>query len=232
MTAHAKAPDLLVVLWSKHRVEALTDGIFAVAMTLLVIDLRLPDPHVVHSQAQLVAALADLAPKAISWLISFFILSVFWIAHHRLFHYVRYVDAGLLWRNLYQLAFVSLMPFSAGLVGEFGGAPVSQIIYNGNMALLGLLALWKLRYVRQHPELASHPMETGTYHAILLRVGGLVAMAMTAILIVLVNGTAYATLVYLLMVPVGRYSRHLERKARAEVVAKAPGSETNHQAHP
>jgi len=135
----------LVVLWSKHRVEALTDGIFAVAMTLLVIDLKVPDPHAIHTQAELAQALADVFPKAMSWLLSFFVLATFWIGHHRLYHYVRYVDRGMLWRNLYQLAFVSLMPFSAALLGEFGTMPAAQIAYNGNMIVLGLLALRKIR---------------------------------------------------------------------------------------
>ena len=226
MSVHAKP---LTVLWSKHRVEALTDGIFAVAMTLLVIELKLPDPHAIRTEAQLTSALADLAPKAISWVISFLVLAVFWISHHRLFHYVRYVDAGLLWRNLFQLAFVSLMPFSAGLIGEFGGASISQIAYNGNMVMLGLLALWKLRYLRIHPELGSHPMEPGTYHGMLLRTGGLIAFGVIAIVLRQVTGSPYATLVYMLMVPVGRYTRHLESKARAES-GGSPAS--NHPEHP
>ena len=203
------------VLWGKHRVEALTDGIFAVAMTLLVIELKVPDPHLIHSQHDLAQALADLAPKALSWVISFFVLAVFWISHHRLFHYVRHVDTGLLWRNTYQLAFVSLMPFSAALLGEFADTQIAQVAYNGNMVILGLLSLWKVRYVRTHPELASHPMEPGTYHATLLRVGGLVLSGVVAMVLAVWLRTPFATLTYLSMMPIGGYARYLERKARA-----------------
>ncbi len=78
--------------WSKNRIEALTDGIYAVAMTLLVIDLKVPDRHVATTATVLHAALLDLAPKASAWVISFFILATFWIGHHRLFHHVRVVD--------------------------------------------------------------------------------------------------------------------------------------------
>jgi uncharacterized membrane protein len=207
--------DPLVVLWSKHRVEALTDGIFAVAMTLLVIELKVPDPHLIHSQEELLQALADLVPKAASWIISFLVLSVFWISHHRLFHYVRYVDTGLLWRNLFQLGFVSLMPFSAALLGEFAAMLTGQVVYNGNMVMLGLLSLWKIHYVRKHPELTSHPMETGTYHATLLRSGGLVVAGASAMALGIWVGTSFATLTYLAMVPIGRYGKRLERSARA-----------------
>jgi uncharacterized membrane protein len=161
-------------------------------------------------------ALADLAPKVLSWLISFFVLAIFWISHHRLLHYVRSVDAGLLWRNLFQLAFVSLMPFSAALIGGFGGEAISQIIYNGNMAALGLLGLIKLRYVRRHPELWSHPMEDGTYHATLVRIGGLLIASVGAMIIAQTAGTSFATLIYLVMIPLGSYSRRLERNTIAQ----------------
>lgn len=202
------------ILWSKHRVEALTDGIFAVAMTLLVIELKVPDPHLIHSQHDLAQALADLAPKAVSWVISFFVLAVFWISHHRLFHYVRHVDTGLLWRNLYQLAFVALMPFSAALLGEFGNTRIAQAVYNGNMVILGLLGLLALRYVRRHPALAGHPMEPATYHATLLRVGGLVGSGVVAIVLGVSLGTPCATLAYLSMMPIGVYARFVERRPK------------------
>ena len=74
MSAHqAMPPEPAAIGWSKHRVEALTDGIFAVAMTLLVIDLKLPDHATIHTHAELLQALANLLPKAVSWLISFLI---------------------------------------------------------------------------------------------------------------------------------------------------------------
>jgi uncharacterized membrane protein len=222
------APRPLVVLWSRHRVEALTDGIFAVAMTLLVIELKVPDPHAIHSQHALAQALADLTPKGLSWVISFFVLATFWISHHRLFHYVRWVDVGLLWRNIVQLAFVSLMPFSAALLGEFPTTGVAQVAYNGNMVILGLLGLWKIAYVRRHPELTSHPMEPGTYHATLFRVGGLIGAGIAAMVLSLTLGTSFATLTYLSMIPFGRYGRHLEQKARAGAGHTARHESTPH----
>ena len=220
----------LVVLWSKHRVEALTDGIFAVAMTLLVIELKVPDPHAVESQQQLADALVQLSPKALSWVISFLVLATFWISHHRLFHYVRHVDTGLLWRNIWQLMFVSLMPFSAALLGEFPRTDIAQIAYNGNMVVLGLLSLLKIHHVRKHPELSSHPMEPGTYHATLFRIGGLVGAGLAAIVLALTLGTSFATLTYLSMIPLGRYGRHLERKARA-AAGQAARPESTPQEH-
>ena len=217
-------------LWSKHRVEALTDGIFAVAMTLLVIDLKVPDPHDIHSPQQLAQALADQVPKVMSWLISFYVLATFWIAHHRLFHYVRQVDRGLLWRNLHQLAFVSLMPFSAALIGEYPNTTIAQVAYNGNMIILCVLGLWKLQYVRSHPALASHPMEKATYHATLLRLGGLVACGASAMVIAVWLDTSFATLTYLSMIGFGRVGRRIEQDAhrRAHGAARHESPSNDH----
>ena len=85
---------------NKHRLEALADGIFAVAMTLLVIELKIPETAHITTQEQLIAALAHLIPKFIAWLISFFVLAIFWASHHRLFHYVRVVDGKLTWMKI------------------------------------------------------------------------------------------------------------------------------------
>lgn len=208
--------------WGKHRVEALTDGIFAVAMTLLVIELKIPDPHAVASQHDLLQALAALLPKFVSWVISFFVLAIFWISHHRLFHFVRHVDAPLLWRNVFQLALVSLMPFAAALVGEYPGMPVAQAAYNGNMAALAALAALKLKYVYRHPGLTGIPLDAPTYHAALLRNGALMLCAVAAMAIAATHGTQFATFVYLLMFPIGRFSRHREKKARLRLAAASP----------
>lgn len=68
---------------TKHRLEALTDGIFAVAMTLLVIELKIPEMAHPRTEAQFLGALGHLIPKFIAWLISFFVLAIFWVSHHR-----------------------------------------------------------------------------------------------------------------------------------------------------
>ena len=148
-----------------HRSEALTDGIFAVAMTLLVIELKLPDNGALRSADELAGALGALIPKAISWALSFFVLALFWIGHHRAFAHVRSTDGRLVVLNLLQLACVSLMPFSSALSGEYGRALLSQVVFSINMALLGVTALLVLRYIHAHPELGPKPMSTAKYRS-------------------------------------------------------------------
>ena len=79
-----------------HRSEALADGIYAVAMTLLVIELKLPETPSLHTQAEVSQAIVDLWPKVYAWLMSFFVLAIFWLGHHRAHSFVRKADGALM----------------------------------------------------------------------------------------------------------------------------------------
>ena len=197
---------------SKHRLEALTDGIFAVAMTLLVIELKIPETTEIRTVEHLNASLWHLLPKFIAWLISFFVLAIFWVSHHRLFHFVRVVDSKLTWMTMVYLACVSLMPFSSALTGEYGGALVSQILYSINMALLGIMALLKSRYVYRHPALCGTPMPLALFKGARLRTAGLIAVALVAIVITwAVPGKGgIGNAAFMLMIIFGKISRHIE----------------------
>jgi uncharacterized membrane protein len=196
-----------------HRSEALTDGIFAVAMTLLVIDLKVPEQSAVHSAAALAGALADLLPKAISWALSFFVLAMFWIGHHRAYAHLRRTDNTLLGLNLLQLAFVSLMPFSSALSGEYGTTVLSQAVFSANMAILGVSALCVLRYVHRHPELGSAPMPLARYRGARLRIGGLIVISTVAVALApILPRPSMGNIAFLLMAVVMPASRVLERR--------------------
>ncbi|MCE9659781.1 MAG: DUF1211 domain-containing protein [Burkholderiales bacterium] len=199
-----------------QRSEALTDGIFAVAMTLLVIELKLPDHGVVHSAEDLHAALVALLPKAIAWALSFFVLALFWIGHHRVFAHLRRADATLVRLNLLQLAAVSLMPFSSALSGEFGRLLVSQGFYSINMAALGVTAWLVLHHVYRHPELGQAPMSRGHFRGARLRIGGLILISALAFAIsALVSIPAMGNMAFMLMAVISPWSRRIERKADA-----------------
>ena len=194
-----------------HRSEALTDGIFAVAMTLLVIELKLPEHGLVHSADELAAALLGLAPKAMSWALSFFILALFWIGHHRAFAWVRHADSRLVTLNLLQLAVVSLMPFSAALSGEYGGVLLSQVVFSVNMALLGILALLVLRYIHRHPELGPTPMPLARYRGARLRIGGVILISVVAVALGMVMPVpSMGNMAFMLMWPISVGSRRIE----------------------
>jgi uncharacterized membrane protein len=196
---------------SKHRVEALTDGIFAVAMTLLVIDLKLPEHATALSHDEFMHAVVELFVKFQSWLISFFVLAIFWFAHHRQFHYVRVVDGKLLWLNILYLGFVSLMPFSSALAGQYSHMLLSQIVYSTNMTLLAVGGLLNNYYVYHHQELWGEPVSLGFYRASRMRAAGLIVVALSAIALAsLVPSTGNAA--FMLMLPISAMSRRLERR--------------------
>lgn len=198
--------------YSKTRVEALADAIFAVAMTLLVIELKVPDHSTVFSQRDLLHGIVLLIPKIMSWIISFVVLGIFWFAHHRQFHYVRAVDGPLLWLNILYLGGVSLMPFSSALAGEYPQMLVSQIIYSINMTVLAVGALLIGRYVFHHPELWSVPITRGFYHAARFRLAGLITIAVGAVGITMVLPRA-GNAAFMLMIPISILSRRIEGRA-------------------
>jgi len=194
---------------SKHRLEALTDGVFAVAMTLLVIELKLPEDVAVHDQAELAHGLVRLIPTFVAWIISFFVLAIFWFTQHRLFHFVRTIDGKLLSLNIVYLGLVSLMPFSCALTGKYPRLPLSQWIYSSNMALLALLGLLNWRYVFRHPRLWGTPIRIGLYRGARFRALGLMVVALAAVGIAsVIPGSG--NMAFMLMWPISVGSRRIE----------------------
>jgi uncharacterized membrane protein len=164
----------------KHRIEALVDGIFAVAMTLLVIDLRLPEHTHITTTGQLADALTELVPNLISWLISFVVLAIFWMANHRLYSHVRHVDNGLLWSTMLMLGGASLLPF-ASAVNSTAASELAQLVYSSVMIVIALGALLVSHRLYRHPELCAHPMDRATWRGATVRTGGLIVIAVLAV---------------------------------------------------
>ena len=197
---------------SVHRSEALTDGIYAVAMTLLVIELKLPEHGAIHGGHDLAQALANLLPKVLAWVISFFVLAIFWFGHHRAFSYVRRADGKLVALTIVQLAFVSLMPFSSALVGEHGRELLSQVIYSLNMFALAVAGLLTWRHIHLHLERALMAITAPVYRGARIRLLGLMVISVAAVAIGWVLPAA-GNMAFLLMAVIMPLSRRAERGA-------------------
>ncbi len=197
------------MLFSKHRLEALIDGIFAVAMTLLVIELKVPAEGI-RTSGDLTAAVIHQLPTFGAWTISFFVLAIFWVSNVRLFHFVRTVDESLLWLALAYLSLASLMPFASALVGEYGGAMSAQVVNSTHMVLLGCCSLLMTRYVCRHPELCTGDMPPRFYRGARFRTLSLMVVALMAIAI---NAAArgFGSTAFMLMFPLTRIGCRLER---------------------
>ncbi len=204
---------------SKHRIEALTDGIFAVAMTLLVIDLHLPEHAQPDSQAALIEAVRALWPNLVAWLISFLVLAMFWIKNHQLYSYVRHVDMRLLWLTIATLAGASLLPFSAALMAQHIST-FAQSIYSLNLIALSAASLAGTRYVHAHPALCGAPMSTGVYRAAQMRALALIVVACMATGISLLS-PARGNLAFALMVALVPLGRRIEAHYARRAVAVA-----------
>ncbi len=126
------------------RLAAISDGVFSVAMTLLVLDLRAHAAELIHSEADLVAALAALAPRLLPYLMSFLTLGIFWVGQQTQFSYLARSDRAYAWINLVFLLAVTLVPFSTALLAQFITYRVALIVYWLNLVVLGIviLAAW------------------------------------------------------------------------------------------
>jgi uncharacterized membrane protein len=130
--------------WPKagSRVERLTlfsDAIFAFAMTLLAVNVRVPEIAQNVVSSQLSVELANLLPKLVGYGLSFFISASYWIFYHRIFVNIKRYDLTLIWLNIVFLFFVVLIPFPSDLIGRFLSQQISMIIYSIMMAATGLV---------------------------------------------------------------------------------------------
>ena len=130
---------------SAERLAALSDGVFAVAMTLLVLDLHAPAAEAIHSEHDLQTALWALAPRLLVYMMSFLTLGIFWVGQQTQLNLVDRSDRNLSWIHLAFLFAVSLMPFSTALMAEFIAYRSALLLYWGNILLLGaiLFASWQ-----------------------------------------------------------------------------------------
>jgi uncharacterized membrane protein len=118
------------------RTLAFTDGLFAIAMTLLVVDLAVPVLHNPESVHELADKLNDDSAKFVSFFISFAVIGRYWIAHHNFVAALARVDRALIALNLLYLAFIAFLPFPTALLGEYFSNPLSIVIYAINVAIV------------------------------------------------------------------------------------------------
>lgn len=123
---------------SKTRVEALSDGVFAIIVTLLVLELGTPHLEAAQSTPALAGALLALAPKFVSWVISFAIVCVVWLNHHRLLDQFARITVGLFWMNALLLLSVSFIPFPTALLGDYPSNALAVSFFGVALALMGL----------------------------------------------------------------------------------------------
>ena len=121
------------------RVVTFTDGVFAIAATLLVVGIEVPDLAEPDSVEELWNAIGDLLPSIIGFVISFAVIGRYWYAHHAFFADLRGIDARLMATNLLYLGFIAFMPFPTGILGQYFENPLSIALYAAIVAIVSAL---------------------------------------------------------------------------------------------
>jgi uncharacterized membrane protein len=132
---------------SLERLAALSDGIFAVAMTLLVLDIHIPSADAVHSEAELCRALTTMAPQWIAYLMSFLTLGIFWAGQQTQLNHIREGSRDLTWIHLGFLFTITMLPLSTRLLAEFMTYRTALLLYWLNILLPGGMLYWSWTHV-------------------------------------------------------------------------------------
>lgn len=131
-----------------ERLDTLADGIFAIVMTLLVIEIRVPEISGIATNEAVGEALRDLGPLIMSYILSFAVLFTYWRAHHFIMGvYAKTVDTHLMNINALFFLFVAFVPFTSALLGLYNYTQVAVVVYAANVILIGITIAWMRWYV-------------------------------------------------------------------------------------
>ncbi|MFF9266348.1 TMEM175 family protein [Streptomyces rochei] len=203
-----------------ERVVALADGVFAIAITLLVLDFSVPsglDSAAYHAE------LRDLAPNLGAYVLSLLVLGVFWRDHRRIFGYVEQVDGQVITLSLLGLGVAALLPFPTKLLAEYGNEPVSVAVYAAAIAALGASHLALLAVLATRPWLRGGAVPEEGFLLFGLDIAATVVVFALSIPLALAVGPA-AMWSWLVLVPVrGLLGRSATRARRAALTRRARG---------
>jgi uncharacterized membrane protein len=153
----------------RDRIINLSDGVFAIAITLLILDIRVPDIPENMVTSELPSALLSLWPKYLGYFLSFVGISTFWMIHHSIFRPIRAYDRTLLYLNFLFLMFVAFVPFPTSLLGEYGNHQLPVAIYAATLAIGRLLLTALHWYSTRNNRLLDENQDPATVRFFLIR---------------------------------------------------------------
>jgi uncharacterized membrane protein len=145
-------------LLSPHRLESLTDGVYAIAMTILVLELTFPLGTKIETSATFLAVLATMWAKFYCYVLSFLILSMMWIGTNDLLCRLKHTDKRFVMLNITTLMFIVLVPFTTGLMGDYSDIPASNIVFHLNLLVISVLGYLKWRHLEKNGHLVDQTM--------------------------------------------------------------------------
>lgn len=183
----------------KNRVEALTDGIYAIAMTLAVLTIDVSELPAVPEGGHLINHLSVIFPHILHYAIAFFVLLSFWMAHHRHMNSIHHVDTIYTWLNLVTLFFVATITFTTDLVGSYSEYSLAVTFYAGNLLLIALFSSASWHYATAGRRLV---VDSITDEQILVFKARSISVPIVSIIVILYANflsTSYSTALFLLI---------------------------------
>jgi len=142
------------LIWMKpERIRSLMDGIFAFAMTLLVLNLILPDPMNLPPETQVHDMLLEQGQSFFNYALSFLLLAIFWMIHTQQLHIIKETNFAHLWMNMLILMFIVLVPFSASMMSDYSDDTLANLAFALNMFIIGILY-----YLNWHFAIGKHKL--------------------------------------------------------------------------
>ena len=180
-----------------ERIVFFSDAVMAIAITLLAIDIRVPEVNASEAAQQLPALLSGLKPHLMTFFISFVVIGVYWISHHRYFGYIKRYDTRLILLNFIFLFFIVCMPFLASLLGQYVFLPLALISYTVAIAALGLSMALIWWYATRGHRLVDADLSAELIGTINIRLFAAPVMFLVAVPFAFVSSTAVITVWWL-----------------------------------
>ncbi|MDX6328121.1 MAG: potassium channel family protein [Streptomycetaceae bacterium] len=199
-----------------ERMQSFADAVFAIAITLLALDMTVPEGL---PSGEFGHALKEALPSVGGYLLSFVVIGLQWISHHRLFSMVRQLDRWLLRLDLALLAVVAALPFPTKLISGYGSSAIATSVYAGTIALAALLIMVMAVHLHRRPELCHPHVPRGQVLQSIRETAVVVAVFVTSVPITLISPGA-AKYWWILCVPIGHWLSR--RAAEPEQVPESP----------
>jgi uncharacterized membrane protein len=186
----------------KNRLESFVDGVFAVAITLLVLDLVVP--ALPHSNVAIMAYLDSLLPKFLGYFLAFFLLGILLNIHNRQFKNLEYADQKLWWINIVFLAFIVLVPFVTSIWTEYGDTTIGVLFFHFDVLISGLLLYFNWLYAKNHKYLLRKNITSRTitiihYRNLAIPISSIIAIGI-AFISPLFSNVAYLLIILIILI--------------------------------
>jgi uncharacterized membrane protein len=189
-------------LRDKNRLESFVDAVFAVAITLLVLDLVVP--ALPHSNVAIIDYWGSLLPKFVGYFLAFFLLAILLNIHNRQFKNIEYADQNLWWLNIVFLAFIVLVPFVTSIWTEYGDTTIGVLFFHFNMLISGLILYFIWAYAKNHKyllrkDITSRTISIITYRNLAIPIASIIAIGLAFFTPILSN-VAYALILLIIFI--------------------------------